>query len=132
MAKKELTYKGKTVDELKKISLQDFIKLVPSRQRRTLMRGFTEPQKILLKKIRAVIAGKYKKPIKTHCRNMIIVPEMLDMIINVYTGKDYMPVMITPEHLGKYLGEFGHTRRKVEHSAPGIGATKSSAAASVK
>jgi small subunit ribosomal protein S19 len=132
MAKKELTYKGKNIDELKRMSLQDFIKLVPARQRRTLLRGFTEPQKKLLKKVRLAVSGKYKKQIKTHCRNMIIIPDMLDLIINIYTGKDYTPVLITSEHLGKYLGEFGHTRRKVEHSAPGIGATKSSAAASVK
>lgn len=132
MAKKELTYKGKTIDELKRMSLQDFIKIVPSRQRRTLSRGFTDAQKKLLKKIKLAVSGKYKKQIKTHCRNMIIIPEMLDMTIYIYTGKDYTPILITPEHLGKYLGEFGHTRRKVEHSAPGIGATKSSAAASVK
>lgn len=132
MAKKELMYKGKMVDELKRMSIQDFAKLAPARQRRTLLNGFTEPQKRLLKKLRASILGKYKKPIKTQCRDMAVIPEMIDQTIHIHNGKGYNAVFVTHEMLGHYLGEFAITRRKVEHSAPGIGATKSSAAASVK
>lgn len=132
MVKKELLYKGKTVDELKAMSIPEFAKLVPSRARRSLLAGFSEAQKKLLKKLRSAISGKYKKPVKTQCREMIIIPEMIDQTIHVYTGQKYIPVFITNELLGHYLGEFAISRNKVAHSAPGIGATKSSAAASVK
>ncbi len=132
MAKKELTYKGKTEEELKKMSLKEFAALLPARQRRSALRGFTELQKKLLLKIKKAKEGKYKKPIKTHCRNIIVLPEMLGMIIHVHRGKDYVPVEINVEKLGHFLGEFRMTRSKVMHSAPGVGATKSSASASVK
>ncbi|MFH0752167.1 MAG: 30S ribosomal protein S19 [archaeon] len=132
MAKKELTYKGKTEEELKNMSLKEFAELLPARQRRSVTRGFTELQKKLLIKIKKVKEGKYKKPIKTHCRNIVLIPEMLGLIIHVHRGKDFVPVEITVEKLGHYLGEFRMTRTRVTHSAPGVGATKSSSAASVK
>lgn len=127
MVKKEFTYKGKTLDELKKMSLNEFAELVPARQRRSLKRGLTEQQKILLGNIR-----KGKKNIETHCRDMIILPEMIDRVIKVHSGKTFMPVTIQNEMIGHYLGEFVLTRKKVAHSAPGIGATRSSASLSVR
>nr|AJS12344.1 30S ribosomal protein S19 [uncultured archaeon] len=127
MAKKEFTYRQKTLEELKKLSLNELMLLLPARQRRSLKRGFTEQQKILLKHIRAK-----KENVKTHCRNMIILPEMIGLTIKIYNGRDFVPVIIQDEMIGHYLGEFASTRKKVEHSAPGIGATKSSAALSVK
>jgi len=132
MAKKEQTFRGKTEEDVKKMSFKEFAELVPARQRRTINRGFTEMQKRLLAKVKKVKEGKYKKPIKTHCRNMVIVPDMLGLIINVHSGKEFVPVEVTIEKLGHYLGEFRMTRNKVQHSAPGVGATRSSAAASVK
>ena len=63
---------------------------------------------------------------------MIIVPDMLGLTILVYQGKEFFPVSVSEEMLGHYLGEFAQTRVKVKHSAPGIGATKSSASVSVK
>ena len=63
---------------------------------------------------------------------MIILPEMVDHIIKVYNGKEFVIITILPEMLGHYLGEFSPTRRKVAHHAPGIGATRSSASMSVK
>ena len=132
MAKKELTYRGKTAEELQKMSIKEFAELLPARGRRSVTRGFTELQKKLLIKVRKAKEGKYKKQIKTHCRNIILIPEMLGLIIHVHRGKDYVPVEITVEKLGHYLGEFRMTRQSVKHSAPGVGATKSSASASVK
>ena len=129
---KEFSYKGKTLDELQKMDLREFMELLPARQRRSLKRGLTDQQKILLKKIKKAKIGDYKKQIKTHLRNMIILPEMVGLIIKVYTGKDFLPVEITANMIGHYLGEFVQTRYRVKHSAPGIGATKSSAAISVK
>ena len=127
MAKKEFTFKGKSTEELKKMSLNELSQLVTSRQRRTLKRGFTDQQKILLEKLRA-----NERNIETHCRDMIIVPEMIGKIIKVYQGKEFIPVTIEPDMIGHYLGEFALTRKKVNHSAPGIGATRSSASLSVK
>jgi len=127
MAKKEFTYKGKTLEELKKISLNDFMLLLPARKRRSLKRGFSDQQKILLNHIRAK-----KSNIETHCKDMIILPEMIDLTIRIHNGKEFIPVTIQNEMIGHYLGEFVITRQKVEHSAPGIGATRSSAALSVK
>jgi len=127
MAKKEFTYRGKTLEELKKMSLNDFMLLLPARYRRSLKRGFSEQQKVLLKHIRA-----NKNNIETHCKDMIILPEMVGMTIKIHKGKEFVPVTIQNEMIGHYLGEFVITRQKVEHSAPGIGATRSSAALSVK
>jgi small subunit ribosomal protein S19 len=127
MAKKEFTYRGKTLEEIGKMSLAEFAELVPARARRTIKRGFKAQEKILLDKIKA-----HEKDIQTHCRDMIILPEMVGLTIKIHNGKEFMPITILPEMLGSYLGEYAQTRKKVEHSAPGIGATKSSAALSVK
>ena len=127
MVKKEFTFKGKTTEELKKMSLNELAQLLTSRQRRTIKRGFTEQQKILLKKIKA-----NEKNIETHCRDMIILPEMIGITIKVHRGKEFVPVMIEQDMIGHCLGEFVLTRKRVAHSAPGIGATRSSASLSVK
>ncbi len=114
--------KGKTEEEIKKMSLEDFIKLIPSRERRALKRGFTDDEKKLLLKIR-------KKPnafYKTHSREMVIIPELIGKKIGIYNGKEFVSVDIKSEMLGHRLGEFALTRKKVQHSAPGFGATKSS------
>ena len=120
-------FKGISENELKKLSLKEFMEIANSRTRRSLKRGFTDLQKKLLKKI-----DKGEKNIKTHCRDMIILPKMLGLTIRVYSGKEFVPVTIQPEMIGHYLGEFVMTRRKVSHSAPGIGATRSSASVSVR
>ncbi|MBI1935156.1 30S ribosomal protein S19 [Candidatus Woesearchaeota archaeon] len=127
MAKKEFTFKGKTAEELKSMSLNELAQLLTARQRRSLKRGFTEQQKILLGKIRG-----NEKNIETHCRDMIILPEMIGSSIKVHQGKEFVLLAIGPEMVGHYLGEFALTRKKVAHSAPGIGATRSSASLSVK
>ena len=132
MAKKIFKYRGKTLEELQEMDIQEFAKLVPSRQRRTLTRGFTEMQKRLLIKVERARRGEYKKQIKTHCRNMLVIPTMANMTIYVHSGRKFEMIVIQPEMIGHYLGEFSQTRNKVAHSAPGIGATKSSASVSVK
>ncbi|MCD6522841.1 MAG: 30S ribosomal protein S19 [Candidatus Diapherotrites archaeon] len=118
---KVFTFHGKTMDELKDMPIEEFMKLVPSRQRRSLKRGFTDEQEKFLKKLR-----KYPdKIIRTHCRDMIILPEMVGRKIAVYNGKEFVYITIQPEMLGHYLGEYAHTRKPVKHSAAGIGATRS-------
>lgn len=127
MAKRIFTYKGKTIEELKKMTIDEFAQIVPASIRRSLKRGFSAEQKTLINKIE-----KGKNNIRTHCRDMPILPLMVGLTIKVHQGKEFFPVTITEEMLGHRLGEFALTRKRVEHSAPGIGATKSSAALSVK
>ena len=128
----DFKFRGKTDEELKAMDIKTFMELVPSRQRRSLKRGFTDAQKKLLEKIKKHKAGQKKKPVKTHCRDMVVIPEMLGTDIHIHKGKEFQPVKILPEMLGKYLGELTLTRHKVQHSAPGIGATKSSASVGTK
>ncbi|RLG18613.1 30S ribosomal protein S19 [Nanoarchaeota archaeon] len=129
---KVFKYRGYTIEQLQQMSLKEFAKLLPARERRSLLRGLTEEQKKLLKKIEAFKAGKLKKPIKTHCRDMIILPQMVGVKIGVHNGKEFKFIEIKPEMIGHRLGEFVLTTKKVEHSAPGVGATRSSIAISVK
>ncbi|MBU5575273.1 MAG: 30S ribosomal protein S19 [Candidatus Aenigmarchaeota archaeon] len=103
------------------MSLEEFAKLLPSRERRSLLRGLTERQKKFLIRLR-----KAQKPLKTHLREMIIIPEMIGKRILVHNGKEWIPVDIKVEMIGHRLGEFALTRKRVLHSAPGVGATKSS------
>jgi|SRR3989344_2550397 len=123
---KEFFYRGKNVTEIKKLSLDEFAKLVPSRERRKIKRGFRESEKILLEDL------KKNNTVKTHCRDMIVLPEMIGKVIKVYNGKEFVMLTIEPEMIAHRLGEFALTRRSVKHSAPGIGATKSSASLSVR
>ena len=124
---KELRWHGKSEEEVKGMDFKEFMELVPARQRRSLKRGFTAQQKKLLKKIESGA-----KNLKTHCRDMIILPSMLGMTIRVYNGKEFVPVMINVEMLGHYFGEFSHSRKMVKHSSAGVGATRSSKAISAR
>ena len=89
MAKKEFTFKGKTLEDLKKMSLNEVAQLLTARQRRSIKRGFTDQQKILLKKVKS-----NQKNIETHCRDMIILPEMIGTTIKVHQGREFVPVMV--------------------------------------
>lgn len=129
---RESRYKGVTVSELRNMNLSEFMLVAPARIRRSIKRGFTEEQKKLINVLKDAREGRLKKNIRTHCRDMVVIPEMIGILIFVYDGRAFVPVQITEEMLGHYLGEFVATRKKVAHSAPGIGATRSSAAASVK
>lgn len=127
------TYKGKTIEELKAMSLDELIKILPSRIRRTLTRGLNDQNRKLLLKIRKMQSkGNLNKVIRTHCRDMPILPEMVETKIGIHKGGVYknndafVVVTITPEMIGHYLGEFALTRKPTKHSAAGIGATRSS------
>jgi len=124
---KEFMWQGRTEDQIKKLDLKTFITLIPSRQRRSLTRGLNDEKKKLLKKVDA-----NDPDIKTHCRDMVIVPSMVGKTIKVYNGKEFNMVMIGADMIGHYLGEFSHTRRSVSHSSAGIGATRSSKAVSAR
>lgn len=125
---KKFEYRGHPLEELQAMSLEEFGKLLPSRERRSLLRGLPPRQRKLLDRVRRVRAeGKKEKAfIRTHCRDMVILPEMVGLKFGVYNGKEFVRVEVRPEMIGHRLGEFARTRKKVTHSTPGVGATKSS------
>jgi len=118
MAKKEFTYRGKTSDELNAMSFKQLAELFPARQRRKITRGFSDEEKKFIEKI------KIKNNVKTHLRDMIILPNMVGKIIKIHSGKEFIPIEIQSEMIGHYLGELVLTRKKVGHTSPGVGATK--------
>ena len=126
---KEFMYRGHTLNSLQAMSMDEFINLLPSRQRRSLQRGLPPEQRILLEKTRKAQEAAKKgedATIKTHVRDMIILPEMVGVKILVHNGKEFLPVEIKPEMIGHYLGEFAITNKPVRHGTPGIGASRSS------
>ncbi len=129
---KIFAYRGKTAEELQKMSHAELARLLPANRRRNIKRGFGEQQKKLLEKVRLARDGKYNKPIKTHCRDMTITPEMFGMKIAVHNGKEFIAVAVVPEMIGWTLGDFIMTTRFEKHSGPGIGATRGSKAQAVK
>ncbi len=124
---KEFTWQGKSEEEMKKLTLKEFAEMIPSRSRRSIERGFTEFQKKFLLRLEAG-----ENNIKTHCRDIVVLPIMIGKTLRVYNGKEYVSLLIGPDMIGHYLGEFSHTRRSVTHSAAGIGATRSSKAVSAR
>lgn len=126
MVKKEFTYRGKTLLELRKMSLDELAMLLPARQRRSIKHGMSPEKKRFMDKINA------KNNVETHLRSMLVLPNMVGKTVKVHNGKEFVPVILQEDMIGCYLGELVMTRRKVQHNAPGIGATKSSSNLSVK
>ncbi|MFD1598112.1 30S ribosomal protein S19 [Halobellus rarus] len=123
----EFTYRGHTLDELQELSLDEVAELLPARQRRTIERGLSVQQEKLLETAReAGVQETANDPIRTHLRDMPILPEFVEKTFEVYTGQSFERVRVEPEMIGHYLGEFQLTRTSVEHGQAGIGATRSS------
>jgi small subunit ribosomal protein S15e len=112
------------------LSTEQLLQLVHARARRRLLRGLKSKERSFLKRLRKAKreAGPNEKPavIKTHLRDMIILPEMIGSLIGVYNGKTFNQVEVKPEMIGHYLGEFSITYKPVTHGRPGVGATNSS------
>lgn len=121
--KKEFTFRGFKLEEVQELSLEELLPHLKARQRRSLTRGFTEEQNKLLKKIQKTDKN---IEIKTHRRDMVILPEFVGRTIAVYNGNGFIKVRIQPEMIGHFLGEFALTRKDVKHTGPGVGATRSS------
>lgn len=121
--KKEFTYRGKTLEELKALEVREFAKLAKSRKRRTILRNFQQIENFVSRAKKKEEKG---KKIRTHSRDLIIVPSMVGMKISVYDGKTFVPIEITGEMLGHSFGEFAPSRGKVRHGSAGVGATKGS------
>ncbi len=121
---KDAYYRGKELEDLKKLDVRESAKYLPSRSRRSVLRHFDVIEKFI-KRCEASVAS--NKKIRTHLRDIVIVPKLVGLTIGVYNGKTFSDIHITHRMIGHRLGEFAYTRQKVSHGAPGIGATKSSA-----
>jgi len=119
--REEFTYRGFRIEELSKMGMSELLPVMPARVRRKVTRGLTRGEENLLSRFRS---GEAK--IRTHLRDMIIMPEMIGKEVEIYNGKEFMKVELQPEAVFHYLGEFALTRRKVSHGSAGIGATRSS------
>jgi small subunit ribosomal protein S19 len=123
---KEFSYRGHTLESLSAMSMDEFINILPSRQRRSLQRGLTADQRVLLEKLRTAKEDAKGTAIKTHVRDLIVLPEMVGAKIGIHNGKEFVEVDIRAEMIGHYLGEFAITNKPVRHGTPGIGASRSS------
>lgn len=127
MAKKEFRYRNKSLEELQQLSLKELAQILPSAARRKIQRGFSKQEQTFLKNLETAT-----KPVKTHCRDMIILPTMVDKVVRVHRGNEFQELHIAAEMIGHRLGEFALTRKRVMHGDAGVGATKGSAAVSVR
>lgn len=123
ITKKQFVYRGKSIEELKGLEVREFAKYLPSRQKRSVLRNFQVIEDFVKRAKEKIEKG---KKIRTHQRDIIIVPQMVGMSIQVHNGRNFNPVLIESEMLGHRLGEMSATRSKVAHSKAGIGATKGS------
>ena len=127
--KKQFTYRGKTVEELKQLDVREFAKYAPARQKRTILRQFQEIENFINRAKEKITKN---KQIRTHLRGMIVTPQLVGMKIQIHSGNKFVPVEITGEMLGHVFGEFAPTRGRIKHGSAGVGATKGSKSKSKK
>lgn len=125
---KEYNFRGKKLEDLKAMSLEEFSRMITARERRTIKRGFSDAEKTLMESVRK----SPEKFHKTHARGMIILPEMVGVKLGVYTGKEWFQLTVEPHMIGHRIGEFSIPVKRVKHSAPGIGASRGSKHIAVK
>jgi small subunit ribosomal protein S15e len=127
---RKFAYRGVDLEQLMDLSSEKLVELFPCRVRRRFARGLKRKPAALIKRLRKAkketAADEKPDVVKTHLRDMIIVPEMIGSVVGVYNGKVFNQVEIKPEMVGFYLGEFSITYKPVKHGRPGIGATHSS------
>jgi small subunit ribosomal protein S19 len=121
--KREFTYRGKTLPELQALNLVELAKILNSRARRSIRRGFNDETTRFFDRMRTVPR---EKTVRTHCRDALILPEHVGRKVAIHTGKEFKEIEVRPEMIGHYYGEFALTRRFEKHSGPGVGATRSS------
>ncbi len=123
---REFRYRGYSLEQVESMSLEALLALLPSRQRRSLNRGISPEKRKLIEDVKAAKAGNQKGPIRTHARDMIVLPYMVGLKLEIHSGKEFVSVEIKPEMIGHYLGEYVITNKKVTHGTPGIGSSRSS------
>jgi len=127
--KKEYTYRGYNLEQLNAMPMwpsddsdEYIVGLLPSRIRRSIGRGLSVENEHFL----ARMERSGSRTMRTHRRDMPILPQFVGRRIAIYNGQHFVEIEIKPEMIGHYLGEFAITRRVVAHSGPGVGATRSS------
>ena len=120
---KEFTYHGLSKEELANIPNEKLFKLFTARARRSFTRGINDDKRKLMEEMKD---KNNKNPIKTHLRDVIILPYMIGKTVQVFSGKEFVPIIITIQMVGHYLGEYVITNKRVNHGAPGVGASRSS------
>ena len=123
---KKFTFHGLSTEETESLTGEKLFDLLSSRARRSLKRGINDQKRKLIDEIKMKKAGKLNADIKTHLRDLIILPYMVGVTVNVFSGKEFVPIVITTEMIGHYLGEYVITNKRVSHGAPGVGASRSS------
>jgi small subunit ribosomal protein S19 len=121
--KREFTYRGHTLEELRAMSTEDFVRLLPARLRRSIARGLGEERQHLLQRVQKTQQGAV---LRTHLRDMPVLPQFVGRTFAVHNGKEFQRVDVQPDMIGHYLGEFALTRKSVKHTGPGVGATRGS------
>ena len=129
MAQRIFTYRGKSIEELKTLDVREFAKYLKARPRRTVLRQFRDIEYFIARSRKKLDK---KKLVKTHDREMVIVPAMVGWRVMVHNGKGFEQVDIVEEMLGHRFGEFSQTRSKIKHGSAGVGATKGSKSKSKK
>ena len=114
------------MEELEKLPSDKLFKLLTARARRSLKRGINDGKRKLIDEIKEAKAGNNKNTIKTHLRDLIILPYMVGATVNIFSGKEFVPITISKEMIGHYLGEYVITNKRVTHGAPGVGSSRSS------
>lgn len=127
--KKQITFRGKNLDELKTLSVREFAKYVKSSERRSILRQFQEIENFVNMAKKKISKG---KKVRTHKRSIVIVPEMVGMKLQIYNGHNFIPIEVTMEMLGHRFGEFALTRARIKHGKAGVGATKGTRAKAKK
>ena len=120
---KEFTYHGLSKEELANIPNEKLLKLFTARVRRSITRGINDDKRKLMEEMKD---KNNKNPIKTHLRDVIILPYMVGVTVHIFSGKEFVPTTITLQMVGHYLGEYVITNKRVNHGAPGVGASRSS------
>jgi len=127
---REFKFKGYSAEQLQTLSIETLLPLLNARQRRSLDKRvghyMNDEKRKLREEIKLAIEGKLNGQLRTHVRDMIILPDMIGLNINVHNGKDFFSINIRKEMIGHYLGEYAITNKRVQHGAPGVGASRSS------
>jgi small subunit ribosomal protein S19 len=121
--KREFSYRGRTLEELRAMELPELAKILTARARRSIRRGFNVETTQFFERMRST---PLERVVRTHCRDALVLPEHVGRRVAVHTGKEFKEVEVRPEMIGHYYGEFALTRRFEKHSGPGVGATRSS------
>jgi small subunit ribosomal protein S19 len=121
--RREFSYRGKTLDELRALSLEELAKVLGARARRSIRRGFNDETSRFFARMGSTPP---EQVVRTHCRDALVLPAHVGRKVAVHNGKEFKELEVRPEMIGHYYGEFALTRRFEKHSGPGVGATRSS------